>query len=200
LNGGRGQPACFLWRSQHAALDAAQNVPDIQRQYDWPCSLEEVMHTEFRKAEPASEMRSLLAFDRKAFLASDRFPADYWRELESYWMLIDGVKVGCCAFEKNVDFHEDGELTRRKGSLYVATTGILPRFRGLGFGTMLKYWEICYARRHRFGRIVTNMRASNTAIIQLNKKLGFKRVRTTAHYYTDPEESTVVMELLLPSQ
>jgi len=156
------------------------------------------MHTEFRKAQPAREMRSLLAFDRKVFPASDRFTADYWKELETYWMLIDGVKVGCCAFEENTDFHEDGVHAQLKGSLYIATTGILPRLRGLGLGTMLKYWEICYARRHRFGRIVTNMRASNTTIIQLNKKLGFKKIRTIPHYYSGPEDSTVVMDLLLP--
>lgn len=146
-------------------------------------------------------MRSLLTFDRKVFRVSDRFTADYWKELESYWMLIDNVKVGCCAFERDVDFQEDvredGVNPQMKGSLYIASTGILPRFRGLGLGQMLKYWEICYARRYRFRRVVTNMRGNNTTIVRLNKKLGFKVIRTTPRYYSHPTDLTVVMELRL---
>ena len=87
------------------------------------------MYTEFRKANLPDELRSLMAFDRKVFPISDLFDADYWKRCESYWMLVNGKKVGCCAFEKHLDLQEDidadGVNPRRKGSLYISTTGIL---------------------------------------------------------------------------
>ena len=65
------------------------------------------MKTEFRKAIPAAEIRSLMAFDRKVFPPSDLFDADYWKACVVYWLIVDGVKVGCCAFEEHVDFQDD---------------------------------------------------------------------------------------------
>ena len=166
------------------------------------------MRTEFRKATLPNELRSLIAFDRKVFGAADVFPADYWSECESWWMLIDGVKAGCCAFQRNRDFLEDLEATPLKdarepvlrGSLYIATTGLLPRYQGRGFGPLLKAWQIAWARHHGFNRIVTNTRRRNRRMIDLNTKFGFTIVRTTPRYYAEPTEATVVMELLLPNQ
>ena len=97
----------------------------------------------------------------------------------------------------NIDFQEDVRNPPRRASLYVASTGILPRYRSLGFGKVLKSWQISYARYHRFTRIVTNTRKSNKIIIGLNRKFGFKVLRTTSGYYEDPCEPTVVMELNL---
>jgi len=148
-----------------------------------------------------AEIRNLQAFDRKVFGKSDLFPASYWRICESYWMLIDGVKVGCCAFEKHVDFrqdlHPDGRNPRREGCLYICTTGILPRFQGRGFGRLMKQWQIAYARHHGFKRIVTNTRKRNAAMIALNRKFHFRTIRTTPRYYSEPADATVVMELSL---
>jgi ribosomal protein S18 acetylase RimI-like enzyme len=155
---------------------------------------------EFRKAVIPGELRSLAAFDRKIF-ASDHFPPSAWRDYESYWMLLDHRKIGCCSFEEHVDFQddlrEDGVNPPLKGSLYISTTGILPRFRGMGFGTLLKSWQIAYARYRGFSRIVTNTRKRNAAMIALNRKFHFKIIRTTPRYYEDPPDSTVVMELPL---
>jgi ribosomal protein S18 acetylase RimI-like enzyme len=155
------------------------------------------MKTEFRKAIPATEIRSLMAFDRKVFPPSDLFDADYWKACVVYWLIVDGVKVGCCAFEEHVDFQEDlsGVNSPRKGSLYIASTGILPRFQGQGLGTLLKSWQLCYARHHRFKRIVTNTRSRNTTMLILNQQFGFRIIRTTPRYYSDPSDATVVMEL-----
>ncbi|PYT20905.1 MAG: hypothetical protein DMG57_40480 [Acidobacteria bacterium] len=159
------------------------------------------MRTEFRRAILPREIRSLMAFDRKVFSSSDLFDAGTWKVFESYWMVVDGVKAGCCAFEAHADFQEDihqgGINPRLKGSLYISTTGILPRFRGKGFGTLLKAWEISYARYHGFNCIVTNTRKRNVAMIKLNRKFGFRIIRTTPGYYSDPPDSTVVMELRL---
>jgi len=160
--------------------------------------------TEFRKATLPRELRALMAFDRKAFPRSDLFDAAAWKSYESYWMVVDGVKVGCCAFEKHVDFQEDiradGENPRRKGSLYISSTAILPGFQGQGFGALLKSWEITYARSHGFTRIVTNTRSRNLPMIRLNRRFGFRVIRTTPNYYSDPADATVVMELRLPKK
>ena len=159
------------------------------------------MHTEFRKAILPNEIRSLMAFDRKVFPQSDRFDAAYWKICESYWMVVDGVQVGCCAFEKHVDFQDDingdGVNPRLRGSLYICTTGILPKFQGKGFGRLLKSWEVSFARYHGFSRMVTNTRKRNTKMIELNRKFGFRVIRTTPRYYSDPTDSTVVMELIV---
>jgi GNAT superfamily N-acetyltransferase len=159
------------------------------------------MQTEFRKALLPAELNRLVAFDHKVFRKADWFPKSEWKHYESYWMIIDGVTVGCCGFEHDVDFDPSNEEDKRPrpGSLYIATTGILPRFQGQGLGHLLKSWQLAYARRHGFKRIVTNHRASNRGIIELNKKFGFKIIhRPKARYYDDPPERTVVMERKLP--
>ncbi len=98
-------------------------------------------------------------------------------------MLVDGVKAGCCAF------HHTGSRT-----LYIATTGILPRFQGFGLGGLLKAWEIAYARYHGFA---SHTRKKNTRMMKLNQKFGFRAVRTIRGYYSDPPDSGVLMELAL---
>ena len=35
-----------------------------------------------------------MASDRKVFRPSDLFDATYWKTCESYWMIVDGIKVG----------------------------------------------------------------------------------------------------------
>jgi len=64
----------------------------------------------------------------------------------------------------------------------------------------LKSWQVAYARHHGFTRIVTNTRKRNQAMISLNRKHGFKVIETALRYYTDPADSAVVMELLLPAK
>jgi ribosomal protein S18 acetylase RimI-like enzyme len=155
------------------------------------------LRTEFRQAIIPDELRALAAFDRKVFPA-DHFPASAWREYESWWMLIDGRKAGCCAFEWHVDFREDLRPDQKnpalQGSLYIATTGILPRYQRKGLGQLLKSWQIAYAAAHGFTRIVTNTRKRNKGMIALNQKFGFRVLRTTPRYYADPVDATVVME------
>jgi ribosomal protein S18 acetylase RimI-like enzyme len=161
------------------------------------------MKTEFRRAKRPQEIRSLLIFDRKAFLEypADWFDSDDWEAVDSWWMIVDGRKVGCCAFDPNVDFQQDIRADEknpyRRGSLYVASTGIIPLFRGLGFGNLFKCWQITYARHHGFSRMVTNTRKSNKPMIKLNEKFGFEVLRTTPNYYESPRETTVVLELHL---
>ena len=159
------------------------------------------MNTEFRKAVLSKELRSLTAFDRKVFSAADVFLASYWKECEAWWMLIDGRKAGCCAFQRHIDFQEDltwdAANPPSPGTLYIATTGLLPKYRARGFGALLKAWQVAYARHHGFTRIVTNTRKRNARMIELNQSFGFTILRTTPRYYAEPTDATVVMELLL---
>jgi ribosomal protein S18 acetylase RimI-like enzyme len=159
------------------------------------------MHTEFRAAILPKEIPGLVAFDHKVFPRADWFSKTDWAAYISYWMIVDKTQVGCCAFQHNVDFQEDvrehGANPPRRGSLYISSTGILPRFQRMGFGTLLKCWQIAYARRHRFMRIVTNTRKSNAGMIRLNEKFNFQVVRISPNYYSGPLDSTVVMELRL---
>ena len=132
---------------------------------------------------------------------ADLFSTEEWKEYESYWMIVDGTAVGCCASQQNVDFQEDIRKDEHnppmKGSLYISTTGILSGFRSRGLGRLLKSWEIAYAKDHGFSRIVANTRERNIKMISLNKKFGFKVIRRTSGYYSGPTDATVVMELRL---
>lgn len=156
------------------------------------------METEFRRAVIPDDVRGLRAFDRQVFRKADLFNTEEWKTYESWWMVVEGMRAGCCAFEPNVDFQEDiradGTNPVMKGSLYISTTGILPRFQRSGLGRLFKSWQIAYARFHGFHRIVTNCRKLNTAIVDLNKSFGFRIIRTTPRYYSGPTDSTVVME------
>lgn len=143
------------------------------------------MLTEFRRVEIPSEIRSLCAFDRKVFPA-DHFSVADWRNYDVWWLLRGRRKIGCCAFE-----------AQPEGSLYISSTGILPEFQRQGYGQLMKAWQLVYARGNHFQRIEIHTRRSNRAMIALNRKFGFRIVRTERAYYSEPAESAVVMELVL---
>lgn len=159
------------------------------------------MLTAFEKASIPGQIRSLMDFDARCFPLADRFDAPAWRECEPWWMRLGRRRIGCCGFQEHVDFQEDlrsdRSNPRRESSLYIVTTAILPEYQRMGFGTLMKSWQICYARVHGFRRIVTNTRKENRGMIALNEKLGFKILRIGPAYYSAPVESTVVMELNL---
>jgi hypothetical protein len=92
------------------------------------------MRTEFRRSVLPKELGRLLAFDHKVFPKSDWFAKSDWGNYESYWMIVDGVAIGCCAFQHHVDFQDDPNKVNppRRGSLFIATTGILPERRSAG--------------------------------------------------------------------
>jgi ribosomal protein S18 acetylase RimI-like enzyme len=143
------------------------------------------MELEFRRADTAKEIRRLRDFDRRVFPPGDLFPSSYWRECEVWWLLVDGRRVGCCAFQ----FEEE--------VLAIASTGLLPKWQGLGLGRVMKAWQIAYARRHGYRRLVTECRESNERMIRLNKSVGFRVAKRLPGYYDDPPEAGVVMELRL---
>jgi len=155
------------------------------------------MALEFRKALP-EEAAELWEMDVEIF-GVDAFAPEDWLSLESYWILVDGRVAGCAAFIPDVEFGEDlgdGENLIQPGTLYIQSTGLLPEFRGQGLGSRVKEWQIEYARRNGFARMVTNCRESNAAMIAINERFGFRAIRKTEGYYADGE-ATVVMELVL---
>ena len=155
---------------------------------------------EFRKAQLPQDAVALWNLD-VAIFGRDAFDKALWLILESYWILVNSRIAGCAAFIHHADFQEDlredAQNTPQAGTLYIQSTGLLPEYRGKGLGTRIKAWQIEYAKQNGFRRIVTNCRASNAAMISINKKFGFQPTRTTPDYYEDGE-ATVVLELLLP--
>jgi len=148
---------------------------------------------EFRKAKIPDELDELQRLDRRIFadFPGDFFELEDWEGFESYWMLDDGVIVGCSAFLPNIDFN-DGP---RSGCLYIVSTGVLPEMRRRSYGRKQKEWQIEFAKQHGFHTIVTNMRRTNRPIIRLNESLGFKFREIAPSFYSDPEEDAIVMEL-----
>jgi ribosomal protein S18 acetylase RimI-like enzyme len=157
--------------------------------------MEENQNVEFRRVLIPDELEALCAFDQKVFgsYPEDIFAEEDWRELESYWMIVDGNTVGCLALKRDIDYDEEP----RPGCLYIESTGVLPECQGRGYGNAMKAWQIAYAKQNRFDLIVTNARESNRASISLNEKYGFKTRAVVPEYYSAPDEAAVVMELVL---
>ena len=150
------------------------------------------MQVEFRAAVLPDEIPALVRLDHRIFPKADWFPPSFWKEYESYWLLVDGKRIGCSAF--GLRFDDDEELLP-KGSLYIASTGILPSYQGRGFGRLMKAWQLAYARDHGFDRMITLTRGKNRRMLQLNRDFGFEVVRKIARYYQGPSDTAVVMEL-----
>ena len=150
---------------------------------------------EFRRAIVPDEIGTLCEIDRKIFHAfpADLFTTEDWAEFESYWMIVDGKIVGCSAFIRDSDYDDEP----RPGCLHIMSTGILPEFRRRGFGMKQKQWQIEFAKQQGFRVIVTNTRESNLAMLQLNLKVGFVICGTAPHFYYEPDEPAIVMELQL---
>jgi GNAT superfamily N-acetyltransferase len=162
------------------------------------CKMEATTGTErieFRRVIAADEMDALCELDRKIFhkYPADLFTPEEWAGFESYWMIADGKTIGCSAFIRDSDYDDEP----RPGCLHIMSTGVLPEFRRRGFGTKQKQWQIEFAKQQGFQVIVTNTRESNVAMLQLNLKLGFVIREVAPHFYYEPDEPAIVMELQL---
>jgi ribosomal protein S18 acetylase RimI-like enzyme len=157
------------------------------------------LRLEFLRAKVPEEVAELRRVDLEIF-GKDAFEIGVWLSVEPYWIVVNGQVAGCAAFVHDVDFEEDLREDDAnlpcEGTVYIQSTGLLRAYRGRGLGRLVKEWEIEYARRNGFQRIVTNCREGNAAMIAINEKYGFRAIRTTPGYYEDGE-ATVVMELVL---
>jgi GNAT superfamily N-acetyltransferase len=136
------------------------------------------MTLEFRKATLPQDSAELWKLDVEIF-GVDAFALEDWLSLESYWILVDGRVAGCAAFIHDVEFGEDllgdGKNVDQRGTLYIQSTGLRRDYRGQGLGKRVKEWQIEYARRNGFVRMVTNCREGNAAMIAINESLAFGR-------------------------
>ena len=147
-----------------------------------------------RRVRP-DEMGLLCELDVKIFGDEDAFNTpDLWEGLEAFFVVVNGLIVGSTALRHNTDVAEsyEADYAELHGSLYIVSTGIVPEWQGQGIGSKVKEWQVDYAQAHRFARIVTNARTSNTRSIKLNQKLGFQIIQSIPGWYGD--ESTVVLE------
>jgi ribosomal protein S18 acetylase RimI-like enzyme len=140
------------------------------------------------------DYEKLEEFDKRAFSAADRYDLERWLEknYECWLMLLNGQTIGYCAFLNECDIEPYNKMD---DVLYIISTAILPEFQRQGWGTVLKAWEIAYARRNMYKLMVTGCRKSNTAMINLNLRFGFQYAFEISDYYSDPVESAVILSL-----
>ena len=154
------------------------------------------MHAEFIKIDLEKEVDRLVEMEAKIFSPSDRLLAKHFEGTECYWVVADGVIVGCTAFRHNYIVVKELGLISCEGGFYIMSTGIMPEFQGIGLGNKIKEWQISHAKAEGFVRITTMCRENNLRMINLNKKFGFAVSSLVfPNSYHDPEESGIIMYL-----
>jgi ribosomal protein S18 acetylase RimI-like enzyme len=141
----------------------------------------------------------LADMDRKIFGKDGAFSVEDFEDYLNFLVSLDNHAIGSMMLLHNRGVAKtfDDEAPHMAGSLYIRSTALLFNFQRVGLGSILKAWQIAYARRGEFNRIVTNARISNKGSITLNKKFNFKIIGIRPNYYRGPEESALVLELKL---
>jgi RimJ/RimL family protein N-acetyltransferase len=139
-------------------------------------------------------------FPHKADLFSKK-DWQYFRKIfEFFWITANGVIVGSVHLGPNLEWEEDLP-TERRGCLYFAGLGILPEFRckkvTKEIFTFLSGWQVDYARAHGFERIVATIRKSNTNMIRICEKSGFRITHEVPDFWERPNEPAVILEFTL---
>lgn len=158
------------------------------------------MEFAIRKAS-AKDARALAAMDRRCFPnKEDRSPPSYFGipGMRSFWVTCGSRRIGAMSLMHHHTYSVDQYTFAEHchGTLYLTSTGVTVANQGKGIGAILKAWQIAYARRLGFGKIVTHARSSNTASINLNLKFGFVSTGRLHGYY-EATEDAVVLELLV---
>ncbi len=119
---------------------------------------------------------------------------DLWEGLEVFFIVVNEIIVGSTALRHNTDIAEsyEDDYVELPGSLYIVSTGILPEWCGQGVGSKVKEWQINYAQKSGFARIVTNAKVSNVRSVKLNQKFNFQILRLIPNWYGN--EDAVVLE------
>jgi len=139
----------------------------------------------------------LAKMDALIFGEDDAFSADDFGRYVNFLVYLNSHAIGSMVFLHNrgVAKTYDEEEPHMAGTLYIISTALLPEYQSRGFGSILKAWQIAYAKFNEFNKIVTNARLSNKRSIALNKKFGFEITETIPNYYHGPKESALVLEL-----
>ena len=159
------------------------------------------LNFEIRRAILPGDAYELAALDRRMFPAEDIFSAHAFcaKELHCFWILHNDDHIGSTVMLHHCGLAPNWETDcpKERGTMYVTSTGLLPKFQNRSFGSIVKAWQIAYAREEKYRRIVTNARVSNMGSIKLNRKFGFRGLGVLANFYNDGE-AALTMELVLP--
>jgi ribosomal protein S18 acetylase RimI-like enzyme len=148
------------------------------------------------KVKPG-ELQDFINLDRLIFSEADAFNQEYFDLFDNFWIIVNGRRAGAMMLGLHMDRWLGDVPPHREGSLYIASTGILKRYRGFGLGRAVKLWQIAYARENGFTRLVAENRISNEQIIGLNESCGFQLIDVDPDFYPDPLEDAAIMELVL---
>ena len=103
----------------------------------------------------------------------------------------DGEAVGyiMCRIESGLPSLRSFELPR-KG--HIISVAVLPQYRGRGIGYSLVQRALERMAHYRAKECYLEVRVSNTAAVNLYKKLDFKTTRTVRGYYADGENAHIM--------
>ncbi len=118
------------------------------------------------------------------------FPKDAWPLLDliSVLSLPGVVRLKAVVDERMVGFVA-GDPRPIEGFSWIATIGVLPEYRGQGFGRALL--EACEARLTT-RRIRLSVRASNLDPIRMYEKAGYREIDRWGRYYDDGEDALIM--------
>ncbi len=106
-------------------------------------------------------------------------------EFEKEWTGNPGFIPEACFIVMAADQFVGYSNLMRSGSndyWWIVMTGVLPEYRGNGVGTLLRLYDIRYARDHDASEIHTVNDSGNANMIALNMKMGFEREGTTIRF------------------
>lgn len=151
------------------------------------------------RAKIPEETNALMRMDKTIFGNRDVGNRYFWDEIitEAWWVVVDGKRIGTTALQANsgMSLRVGTDCPEEIGTLFVCSTGLLPKWHKLGIGTLVKAWQIAHARHEGYAKLLTCVRVSNQASIMLNQKLGFAVREVIEDFYSNPTEHAVVLEL-----
>ena len=86
------------------------------------------------------------------------------------------------------------------GEVHVTNVAVVPEYRRRGLARLLLSRAIAYARAAGAFCMTLEVRESNTPAIALYRSFGFVPVGLRPRYYQDPQESALLMTLLLSEE
>jgi ribosomal protein S18 acetylase RimI-like enzyme len=118
------------------------------------------------------------------------FPKDAWPlwDLIGVLTLPNVVRIKAVVENEMVGFIA-GDVRPSQNLAWIATVGVVPKFRGLGIGTGLML--ACEAQLS-VPRVRLNVRVSNDGAIRLYQELGYQRAGLWPAYYQDGEDALVM--------
>jgi len=121
------------------------------------------------------------------------FPKDVWPlfDLIAVLSFPGVVRLKAVVDEQMIGFVA-GDPRPLEGFSWIATIGILPEYRGKGFGRALL--EACEARLTT-ERIRLSVRASNINPIRMYEKAGYIQIDRWIHYYDDGEDALIMEKI-----